>query len=145
MHPLALFLALSTALTFTAASPPSILFDTIGIVPTVPETAAITETGNAADETKSEEETVLNEQRIYCIAQSDEEAIRIASSYGLTFIERVGVIAYFINETDTDTNELLRIGIEKGYPPVAIAQPRILLPVNGHDTKQSPNSERKLP
>ena len=83
--------------------------------------------------TETSEENVMISDKLYCIAPSDEQAIEIASAYGLTFLKRDGLIAYFINETGIETYELIRTGLEKGLPPIAEVSPRDLFPSDSPD------------
>ena len=57
---------------------------------------------------------------LYCTAGTEEEALVIAECYGITFIRFDGVIAYFKNESGIPSEQLIALGMENGWVPIAV-------------------------
>lgn len=86
------------------------LRDVSGTVPTSEHRIPVTETAETQTETKK--------PLLYCRVESREEAEEIADLYGLELLSSEG--SYVTFWTDSDPNEVIRLGQEKGWPPLSL-------------------------
>jgi len=59
-------------------------------------------------------------QELLCLAESQEKAQEIAKMYGIELVSFNEGVATF--HTEGDPNEVIKMGVEKGYPPLELNQ-----------------------